>query len=98
MTASLPYFLDHIWMIPLFPLATAAAMLFLGRRLKNDAVSVLCVGSVFLSFICSVGAFFQLLSLSGDNRIVDKHLFDFFDKQASFVIVDLFFGSFDFFD
>ena len=76
MTASLPYFLDHIWLIPLFPFLTAAAMLFVGRRLKNDAVSVLCVGSVFLSLIYSVGAFFQLLSLPGDGRVVDKHLFD----------------------
>ena len=76
MNAPLPYFLDHIWLIPLFPLATAGTMLFVGRRLKNDAVSVLCVGSVFLSFIYSVGAFFQLLSLPVENRIASKHLFD----------------------
>ncbi|HTS11371.1 MAG TPA: NADH-quinone oxidoreductase subunit L [Candidatus Limnocylindrales bacterium] len=72
------FFLDHIWLIPLFPLATAAAMLFFGRRLKNDVVSGLCVGSVFLSFIFSVGAFFQLLSLPADNRVASKYLFDWF--------------------
>jgi NADH-quinone oxidoreductase subunit L len=59
-TTELPYFLDSIWLIPLFPLATAAAMLFFGRRLPNAAVSVLCVGSVFVSFVYSVGAFLQL--------------------------------------
>jgi NADH-quinone oxidoreductase subunit L len=73
----LPYFLGHVWLIPLFPLATAAVMLF-GRRLKNDAVSALCVGSVAVSFIYSVGAFFQLLALPVANRIVTNHLFDWF--------------------
>jgi NADH-quinone oxidoreductase subunit L len=76
MNAPLPYFLDHIWLIPLFPLATAAAMLLVGRRLKNDAVSALCVGSVFLSFTYSLGAFFQLLSFPAENRVASKHLFD----------------------
>ncbi len=60
MTTGLPYFLDSIWLIPLFPLATAAAMLLAGRRLPNSAVSVLCVGSVFVSLVYSLGAFVQL--------------------------------------
>ncbi|HUJ32481.1 MAG TPA: NADH-quinone oxidoreductase subunit L [Candidatus Acidoferrum sp.] len=72
------FFLDHIWLIPLFPLATAAAMLLIGRGLKNSAVSVLCVGSVFVSFLFSVGAFFQLLSLPEDSRVAAVHLFDWF--------------------
>ena len=52
MNAPQPYFLDHIWLIPLFPLLTAAAMLFFGRRLANNIVERLCVGSVvrFVSF------------------------------------------------
>jgi hypothetical protein len=29
------YFLAHIWLIPLFPLAGAALMLFFGRKLPN---------------------------------------------------------------
>ena len=41
------YFLAHIWLIPLFPLAGAALMLFIGRRLPNSAVNVICVGSAF---------------------------------------------------
>jgi len=76
MNTPLPYFLDHIWLIPLFPLLTAAAMLFFGRRLKNDVVNYLCVGSVALSFIHSVGAFFQLLSLPAGERVASKILFD----------------------
>ena len=50
------YFLDHLWMIPLFPLATAALMLFVGKRLPKAGVSVFCVGSVGLSFIYALGA------------------------------------------
>ena len=50
------YFLAHIWMIPLFPLAGAALMLLIGRRLPNSAVSVVCVGSVFLSMCFAFGA------------------------------------------
>jgi NADH-quinone oxidoreductase subunit L len=71
-----PYFLDHIWLIPLFPLATAALMLFFGRRLSNQIVSWLCSGSVFLSFIFSVGAFFQLIARPSGERIATKVLFE----------------------
>jgi len=57
-----PYFLDHVWLIPLFPLAGAALMILIGRKLPNSAVSVICVGSVLavsythltLPTICSV--------------------------------------------
>ena len=82
MNAPLPYFLDHIWLIPLFPLLTAATMLFFGRRLKNDVVSGLCVGSVLLSFIYAVGAFFQLLALPVDRRVASKVLFDWIPAIA----------------
>ncbi len=60
------FFLDHIWLIPLFPLASAAIMLLLGRTLPKPAVSVLCVGSVFVSFVFSVGAVWQLANLTGE--------------------------------
>src|SRR5579863_3464819 len=76
MTSQLPFFLAHIWLIPMFPLITAAAMLFFGRRLKNDVINALCVGSVFISFIFSAGSFLQLLSLPQDNRIAINVLFE----------------------
>ena len=56
------YFLAHIWLIPLFPLAGAALMLFIGRRLPNAAVNVVCVGSVFLSMCFAFGAIWQLIA------------------------------------
>ena len=70
-----PYFLEHIWLIPLFPLLTAALMLFYGRRLANNLVSYLCAGSVFVSFIFSLGAFFQLVALPQGERFFTKLLF-----------------------
>src|SRR3989440_3096342 len=70
------YFLDHLWLIPLFPLATAALMLFFGRRLPNTGVSVLCVGSVGLSFVYALGAVFQLLAADPEHRVFQKVLFE----------------------
>jgi len=70
------YFLDHLWLIPLFPLATAALMLFFGKRLPNVAVSVLCVGSVLLSFIYALGAVIQLLAADPEYRVAQQTLFE----------------------
>src|SRR3989454_1459231 len=70
------YFLDHLWMIPLFPLATAALMLFFGKRLPNNAVSVLCVGSVGLSFIHAAGAVILLLAAAPENRVAQQIMFE----------------------
>jgi NADH-quinone oxidoreductase subunit L len=69
-------FLDAIWLIPMFPLITAGVMLLIGRRLANSIVSGLCVGSVGLSFVFSVGAFFQLLALPAEQRFTSKVLFE----------------------
>jgi NADH-quinone oxidoreductase subunit L len=70
------YFLAHIWMIPLFPLAGAALMLLIGRRLPNSAVSVVCVGSVFLSMCFAFGAIWQLIARPAAERVVSFNLFD----------------------
>lgn len=71
-----PFFLDHIWLIPMFPLVTAAMMLFFGRRLSNRIVSWLCSGSVFISFIFSAGAFFQIVAKPSSERVATKVLFE----------------------
>ena len=70
------YFLDHLWLISLFPLASAALMLFFGKRLPNTGVSVLCVGSVGLSFVYALGAVFQLLAADPEHRVFQKVLFE----------------------
>jgi NADH-quinone oxidoreductase subunit L len=57
------YFLEHIWMIPLFPVFGALLMLLIGKRLSNAVVSVLCPGMVGISFVHSLGAVLELASL-----------------------------------
>src|SRR6202790_2342894 len=44
-------FLDHIWLIPLFPAFGAAMMFFFGRRLQKATVDAVCVGVVVLAFL-----------------------------------------------
>ena len=69
------YFLEHAGWIPLFPLVSAALMLFLGRRLPKFAVNLFCVGSVFISFLFSAGAVYQLAHRAADDRFFQKILF-----------------------
>jgi NADH-quinone oxidoreductase subunit L len=70
------YFLAHIWLIPLFPLAGAAIMLLIGKRLPNAAVTAVCVGSVFVSMCYAAGAIWQLLARPVTERVVNFNLFD----------------------
>jgi NADH-quinone oxidoreductase subunit L len=44
-------FLNHIYLIPLFPAFGAAMMFFFGRRLQKGAVNAVCVGVVVLAFL-----------------------------------------------
>ena len=69
------YFLSHLWLIPLFPLVTAALMLFIGRVLPKAAVSFLCVGSVLLSFMHAAGAVLALMALPPEQRVYQQVLF-----------------------
>jgi NADH-quinone oxidoreductase subunit L len=73
---SAEYFLEHLWLIPLFPLVTAGLMLFVGRRLSNALVSLLCVGSVGLSFLYALGAVMQLLAVDPEHRAAQQVLFE----------------------
>jgi NADH-quinone oxidoreductase subunit L len=70
------YFLDHLWMIPLFPLVSAALMLFFGKQLPKAGVNVLCVGSVGLSFIYALGAVLQLLAADPEHRVAQQIMFE----------------------
>jgi NADH-quinone oxidoreductase subunit L len=70
------YFLDHLWMIPLFPLVSAALMLFFGKQLPKAGVNVFCVGSVGLSFIYALGAVLQLLAADPEHRVAQQIMFE----------------------
>lgn len=52
-------FLDHIWLIPLFPAFGAACMFFFGRRLSKSAVNGVCVGVIVLAFVWACLAVWQ---------------------------------------
>jgi len=52
-------FLEHIYLIPLFPALGAALMFFFGRKLQKTTVSAVCVGSVVLAFLMACGAVLQ---------------------------------------
>ena len=57
-------FLDLIWLIPLIPLGGAVLMWLIGARLPKSIVSLICPGSVGVSFLLSLGAVFQLSGLA----------------------------------
>jgi NADH-quinone oxidoreductase subunit L len=76
------FFLAHIWLIPLFPLAGAALMLLFGRRLNNAAVSTVCVGSVGLAMVFAFGAIWQLIARPVAQRVVEVVLFDWMPLGA----------------
>ena len=70
------YFLAHLWLIPLFPLITAALMLFFGRLLSKSVINFFCVGSVLLSFIHALGAVLALLEFDPAHRVFQQILFE----------------------
>ncbi|HEX4488410.1 MAG TPA: NADH-quinone oxidoreductase subunit L, partial [Terriglobales bacterium] len=55
------FFLNYIWLIPLFPAGGAALMLFFGRKLRKQTVNAVCVGAVVLAFVFSCGAVWQYI-------------------------------------
>src|SRR5205814_5753450 len=61
------FFLEHIWLIPLFPACGAAIMFFFGRKLQKQTVSAVCVLAVLLTFVMAVGAFLQYPSYAKAN-------------------------------
>ena len=53
------FVLEHIWIIPLLPMFSAAVMFFFGRKLEKKAVNTFCVGTVVLAFLWASGAVWQ---------------------------------------
>src|ERR1700722_5664019 len=72
----LPFFLAHIWTIPLYPLVGAALMLCLGRKLSKPVINAICVGSVAILFFFSCGAFLELVARPASQRVAQVILFE----------------------
>src|SRR6202047_2464567 len=52
-------FLDHIWLIPLFPAFGAIVMFCFGRQLRKATVSAVCAGAIVVAFLFACGAVWQ---------------------------------------
>src|SRR5580658_6886025 len=61
------FFLNHIWIIPLFPAFGAACMFFFGRKLSKQAVNGVCVGVIVLAFAWACLAVWQYTGYSAAN-------------------------------
>ena len=70
-------FLEHIWLIPLFPALGAAIMFFFGRKLQKATVSAVCIGSVLLAFLMACGAVWQYTNWApaNDHKPYEKILY-----------------------
>ncbi|HET7184062.1 MAG TPA: NADH-quinone oxidoreductase subunit L [Terriglobales bacterium] len=53
------FFLEHIWVVPLLPIFSAAVMFFFGRKLDKKSVNAFCVGTVVVAFAWSCLAVWQ---------------------------------------
>src|ERR1700693_2562425 len=62
------FFLDHIWLVPLFPAFGAAIMFFFGRKLQKATVSAVCVGAVALAFVFACLAVWQYTNWAPDHH------------------------------
>jgi len=76
------YFLSHLWLIPLFPLVSAALMFFFGRRMSKEAINLFCVGSVFLSLVHALGGVLKLFYLPASERIYQQIFFQWITPGA----------------
>jgi NADH-quinone oxidoreductase subunit L len=60
--------LDVIWLVPALPLVGFLTILLLGRRLGEPGAGYIAAAAVLGSFLVTVGAFFDLLSMDEHHR------------------------------
>src|SRR5262245_64832625 len=72
-------FLDLIWLIPLFPAAGFVINGLVGKRMSKTVVGVIACGLVFISFIFSAGAVYQLLQLDSAHRSHTVRVYEWFN-------------------
>ena len=85
-------FLNHIWLIPLFPAFGAAMMFFFGRRLQKATVNAVCVGAIVVAFLFACLAVVQYTHLAhGTGQPFEKIIYTWLgsgDSHLSFVKKD----------
>jgi NADH-quinone oxidoreductase subunit L len=81
--------LDLIWVIPALPAAGAVLLLLFGARMGGSRAGHLATGLMAMSFLASIGAFFALQSLPGEER---HHVYNWFTwvstvgKRSNFTV------------
>ncbi len=70
----------------MFPLATAIAMLLVGRRLSRRAIEYACAVSVLVAFLFSVETFAQLIALPEGHRTIVATVFDWLPRVPMHVV------------
>jgi NADH-quinone oxidoreductase subunit L len=71
--------LDFVWVIPALPALGAVVLLVAGRRIGEPKAGWLATLLMALSFLASIGAFFALQSLPGEQR---RHVYELWDWFA----------------
>jgi len=66
---------DHLWLIPLIPLAGAAVNGLTGKRFSKSLISVVACGTAGISFVLALVSFFDLLQLAPNQRHLLKVYF-----------------------
>src|ERR1700726_1899831 len=93
------FFLDPIWLIPLFPAFGAVMMFFFGRRLQKAAVDAVCVGVVVLAFLFACVTVVEYTHFAhGTGRPFEKIIYTWLgsgDGHLNFVKRDGTFASFN---
>jgi len=93
------FFLNHIWLIPLFPAFGAAMMFFFGRRLQKATVNAICVGVVVLAFLFACFTVFEYTNFAhGSGRPFEKIVYTWLgsgDGHLNFVKRDGTLASFN---
>jgi len=69
------FFLDHVWLIPLFPALGATLMFFYGRKFQKSTVSAVCVGAVVIGFLFSCVAVWQYVQTHSTGQPAETVLY-----------------------
>ena len=68
-------FFELIWLIPFLPAMGALINGLCGRMFPLWIINLIACGVVGVAFLISLGAFFQLINLSPDNRVFETNVF-----------------------
>jgi NADH-quinone oxidoreductase subunit L len=67
--------LNHLWIIPFFPLLGFLINLAFGSRMQRRTIAVVGCGVVALSFLAALGCFLELLGRAADERAAGNLLY-----------------------